>query len=81
MAVTTRVSHRPDDEQPGDPAFPLCPLPEFFTVGRNMASSIVLLKHALNISGLSHQLVDLCPGLDPFPRPHTVPPGRMILAR
>lgn len=38
------------------------------------------LDHVLDLPGLSHQLVDLCPCLDPFPRPHTVPPGWVILA-
>jgi hypothetical protein len=34
-----------------------------------------------DLSGLSHQLVDLCPGVGPFPRSHTVPPGWVVFSR
>jgi hypothetical protein len=34
-----------------------------------------------DLSGLSYQLVNICPSRHPFPHPHTVPPGLLILAR
>ena len=37
-------------------------------------------QHALYLSGLARQFVDLRPGIDPFARTHPVPPGQVIPA-